>query len=286
APAGEPAPVGIPGELCLGGGGVARGYLGDPARTAGAFVPDPYTGEAGARLYRTGDRVRWRADGTLEFIGRLDQQVKIRGFRVEPGEVEATLARQPGVQDAAVVAREDAPGQLRLVAYFVAEPGTQLAVPALRAALRAELPPYMVPAAWVPLDALPLTRSGKTDRRALPAPETVPAERQAAAAVPESGAQRAIAEAWREVLGIEEVGLDDNFFDLGGHSLLLARLRSRLQGRFPREASVVVLFRYPTVRSLAEYLSQGEPQGVPAAPTAEEVESRRAAMRRRRDQKL
>jgi len=283
-PRGEPAPVGVPGELYLGGGALARGYLGDAARTAERFVPDPFSGAAGARLYRSGDRVRWRADGTLEFIGRVDQQVKIRGFRVEPGEVEAVLARQPGVEEAAVVAREDAPGQVRLVAYVVPEAGAAPAVSELRAALKAELPAYMVPSAWVTLEALPLTRNGKVDRRALPAPDAASAmERGSAGAVPQSAAERVIAEVWQEVLQMEEVGLDDNFFDVGGHSLLLARVRSRLQGRFAREVSVVVLFRYPTVRSLAEYLSQGEPEAAPAAPSTAEVESRRTAMRRRRD---
>ncbi|MET0395932.1 MAG: non-ribosomal peptide synthetase, partial [Longimicrobiaceae bacterium] len=290
-PRAEPAPVGVPGELYLGGGGVARGYLGDPARTAERFVPDPFTGVAGARLYRSGDRVRWRAEGTLEFIGRVDQQVKIRGFRVEPGEVEAVLARQPGVEEAAVVAREDAasgaPGQLRLVAYVVPRAGVPQPVSALRAALRAELPPYMVPAAWVTLDALPLTRNGKIDRRALPAPEAAGAVREgpAAEAVPRTDAERVIAEAWREVLGVDEVGLDDNFFDLGGHSLLLARLRSRLRGRFPSDVSVVVLFRYPTVRSLAEHLAGGDPQAAPTSLDEGEVDRRRAAMRRLRDKR-
>ncbi len=282
-PRGEPAPIGVPGELHLGGGGLARGYLGDPGRTAERFLPDPFSGAAGARLYRTGDRVRWLPDGTLEFIGRVDHQVKIRGFRVEPGEVEAVLARQPGVEDAAVTAREDGPGGVRLVAYVVPERGAALSVAALRAALRAELPPYMLPAAWVTLDALPLTRSGKTDRRALPAPGAVPAEREPGGAGPRSGVERAVAEAWCSVLGVESVGLDDNFFDLGGHSLLLARLRSRLQGGFPREVSVVVLFRCPTVRSLAEYLGGGGHAAAPVdVPGAEEVESRRAAARRRR----
>ncbi len=284
-PRGEPAPIGVPGELYLGGGGVARGYLGDPARTAERFVPDPFTGVAGARLYRSGDRVRWRAEGTLEFIGRVDQQVKIRGFRVEPGEVEAVLARQPGVEEAAVVAREDAPGQLRLVAYVVPKAGAEPPVSAIRAALKAELPPYMIPAAWVTLDALPLTRNGKVDRRALPAPDAAATVREAAGAVLQTDAERAIAAAWREVLGVEEVGLDDNFFDLGGHSLLLARLRSRLRENFPREVSVVVLFRYPTVRSLAEYLAGGGPQAGPTPPDDHEAEKRRAAMRRRRDQR-
>jgi amino acid adenylation domain-containing protein len=287
-PRGEAVPIGVPGELYLGGGGVARGYLDRPELTAAAFLPDPFGPEPGARVYRTGDRVRFLPDGTLEFVGRVDQQVKVRGFRVELGEIEAALAAQPGVAEAVVAAREESPGSVRLVAYLVAEPGAELSVPDLRAALRAELPGYMVPAAFAVLDAFPLTRSGKTDRRALPAPESVArAEAGAAHAAPQSDVERAIAAAWQEVLGVEAVGLDDNFFDLGGHSLLLARLRSRLAGSFPREVSVVVLFRYPTVRSLAEYLSQGAagPEAPPEQASEEEVEHRRAAVRRRRDLK-
>ncbi|HEX2187560.1 MAG TPA: amino acid adenylation domain-containing protein [Longimicrobiaceae bacterium] len=286
-PRGEAVPVGVPGELYLGGGGVARGYLDRPDLTAERFVPDPFGPEPGARVYRTGDRVRFLADGTLEFVGRVDQQVKIRGFRVELGEIEAALSAQPGVAGAVVVAREDEPGSPRLVAYLVAEAGAAPEPAALRAALKEELPGYMVPSSFVAMDAFPVNRSGKVDRRALPAPEAAArTEARAAHAAPRNDVERTIAEAWQEVLGVEEVGLDDNFFDLGGHSLLLARLRSRLAGRFPREVSVVVLFRYPTVRSLAEYLSQAGPEA-PALPvqSEEEVENRRAALRRRRDLK-
>ncbi len=284
-PRGEPAPAGVPGELYLGGGGLARGYLDRPGLTAGRFVPDPFSGEAGARLYRTGDRVRRLADGALEFVGRVDQQVKVRGFRVEPGEIEAALAAQPGVREAVVAAREEAAGQARLVAYLVAEPGAEPSVSALRAALRTALPGYMVPAAFVTLDAFPLTRSGKVDRRALPEPGAARADAAAAFAAPRTEVESTLAEAWKEVLGVDEVGLDDNFFDLGGHSLLLARLRTRLQGRLPRPVSVVDLFRFPTIRSLAEHLAQGDAADAPAAPvhTEAEVEDRRAAQRRRRE---
>ncbi|HEX2093638.1 MAG TPA: amino acid adenylation domain-containing protein, partial [Longimicrobiaceae bacterium] len=217
-PRGEPAPIGVPGELYIGGVGVARGYLDRPELTAERFLPDPFAAEPGARVYRTGDRVRWLASGELEFVGRADQQVKIRGFRVEPGEVEAVLARQPGVEDAVVVARQDEADREapRLVAYLVPEPGSEPTPAELRAALRAELPAYMVPAAWVTLDAFPLTRTGKVDRRALPAPDAATLAREAVRAAPQSGVERAVAEAWREVLGVEEVGLDDIFFDLGG----------------------------------------------------------------------
>jgi amino acid adenylation domain-containing protein len=286
-PRGEAVPIGVPGELYLGGGGVARGYLDRPDLTADRFVPDPFGPEPGARVYRTGDRVRFLADGTLEFVGRVDQQVKVRGFRVELGEIESALAARPGVAEAVVAAREESPGNARLVAYLVAEPGAELSVPDLRAALKAELPGYMVPAAFAVLDAFPLTRSGKVDRRSLPAPEAVArTEARSAQAAPQSDVERTIAAAWQEVLGVEEVGLDDNFFDLGGHSLLLARVRSRLAARFPGEVSVVVLFRYPTVRSLAEHLAGGV-AGDDAVPvrSEEDVEGRRAAMRRRRDLK-
>ncbi len=263
---------------------MARGYLDRPELTAEKFVPDPFGAEPGARVYRTGDRVRWLATGSLEFMGRTDQQVKVRGFRVEPGEIETALTRQPGVEDAAVVAREDVPGESRLVAYLVPEPGAQLSVQALRGALKGELPGYMIPAAFVVMEALPLTRNGKVDRRALPAPDAVtPAEREARDAAPLSDVERLIADAWREVLGVEDVGLDDNFFDLGGHSLLLARVRNRLAGKLPKDVSVVVLFRYPTVRSLAEFLTQAEEAVAVPTTSEEEVEDRRAALRRRRD---
>ena len=287
-PRGEAVPVGVPGELYLGGGGVARGYLDRPDLTAERFPPDPFGPEPGARVYRTGDRVRFLADGTLEFVGRVDQQVKLRGFRVELGEIESAIGEVPGVAEAVVVAREEEPGNPRLVAYLVPEAGAEVSVADVRTALRAELPGYMVPAAFVVLDAFPLTRNGKVDRRSLPAPEAAArAEAKAALhAAPRNDVERAIAAAWQEVLGVEEVGLDDNFFDLGGHSLLLARVRSRLAGKFRREVSVVVLFRYPTVRSLAEYLSDAAPEEA-ALPvrSEEEVEGRRAAQRRRRDLK-
>ncbi len=282
-PRGEPTGIGIPGELYIGGSGVARGYLDRPGLTAERFLPEPFGAEPGARAYRTGDRVRWLPDGTLEFMGRVDHQVKIRGFRVELGEVEAALNRCPGVEEAVVVTREEARGETRLVAYVVPAAAGEVAAAELRSALREELPGYMLPAAFVPMEALPLTRNGKVDRRALPAPEARRSEGGPRGALPRNDVEGTIAAAWRDVLGVEEVGLDDNFFDLGGHSLLLVRLRSRLAGRFSREASVVVLFRYPTVRSLAGYLAQGGPETATPEWSAAEVESRRQAMRRRRD---
>ena len=284
-PRGEPVPIGVPGELYIGGGGVARGYLDRPDLTAERFVPDPFGAEPGARVYRSGDRVRYLPDGTLEFVGRVDQQIKIRGFRVELGEIEAALTAHPEVADAVVVARGDDAGGPRLVAYVVPESGASPSVPELRAALKAELPGYMVPAAFVTLDAFPLTRNGKVDRRSLPAAEAARPEKESVYAAPRNDVERTLAAAWQEVLGVEEVGLDDNFFDLGGHSLLLARLRSRLEGKLPRLLSVVELFRYPTIRSLAEYLTQSHAEHALPEHTEEDVESRRAAQRRRRDLK-
>jgi amino acid adenylation domain-containing protein len=245
--AGQPVPARVPGELFVGGEGVARGYLGRPELTAATFVPDPFAGEPGARLYRTGDRVRWLADGTLEFLGRIDHQVKVRGFRVEPGEVEAALERHPRVREAVVLARGQA-----LVGYFTGEDGIPDAGE-LRAHLRALLPEHMVPGAFVALEALPLTPNGKLDRRALPAPDAGAGREYAA---PRGGTERALAEAWAEVLGVERVGAHDDFFELGGHSLLATRLVSRVREAFGVEVPLRALFERPTVAGLAELVEE------------------------------
>jgi aryl carrier-like protein len=268
--------VGVPGELRIGGAGVARGYLGRPELTAERFVPDPFGGEPGARLYRTGDRVRRRADGSLEFGGRVDGQVKVRGFRIEPGEVEAALRRHPGVADCVVVAREDAPGDRRLVAYVVGAAD----VDALRERLRKELPEYMVPAAFVALEALPVTPNGKLDRRALPAPEQKP--RDVSAALPRNAMEEKVAEVWRSVLGVAEIGVHDNFFDLGGNSLLLSRVFGRLR-EVRGDLRVVDLFRHTTVEALAGHLgaAEEEPRDVShLAQSLSRAEERRASRRR------
>jgi hybrid polyketide synthase/nonribosomal peptide synthetase FtdB len=253
----EPAPVGVRGELYVGGAGVARGYLGRPALTAERFVPHPYGAAPGARLYRTGDLARFRADGTIEYLGRIDRQVKIRGFRIERGEIEAALRACPGIRDAIVLARPGAGGEPALFAYAVREAQAAPEAEALRLRLRASLPEYMVPATIHLLDALPLTPNGKVDERALAALGAAP-RRDGPAAQPMSEAESAVAAIWREVLGADEVGLHDNFFDLGGHSLLIPRLHRRLQDHFGTALSIVEIFRLPTVAALAERLGSGE----------------------------
>jgi amino acid adenylation domain-containing protein len=245
---GAPAAVGEPGELCVGGEGVARGYLGRPAQTAERFVPDPFSGVPGARLYRTGDRARWRADEALEFLGRTDLQVKVRGFRVEPGEVEAALAAHPAVREAAVDAREDGEGGARLVAWFVPAGADPVGQGELRAHLRARLPEHMVPSAFVRLAGLPLTVHGKVDRRALPEPGAAP---DPGSAEPRTPTEREVAAVWAALLGLERVGADDDFFALGGHSLLATRVLSRLRASHGVDLTLADFFGASTVAGLA-----------------------------------
>jgi pristinamycin I synthase 3 and 4 len=252
-PAGEPVPAGVPGELHVGGEGVVRGYAGAPRLTAERFLPDPFRGEPGARMYRTGDRARWRADGTLEFLGRTDQQVKVRGHRIEPAEVEAALAAHPDVAEAAVAAEPDASGEPRLVAYVASPPGSEPALETLREHLRSRLPDYMLPSLVVRVGALPRTRTGKVDRRALAALEGARLEPEAYA--PARGeVETALAEIWRGLLGVERVGRDDDFFSLGGHSLLATRVVVQAQGALGREVPLLLLLENPTVAGMARAL--------------------------------
>jgi acyl carrier protein len=258
----------------------ARGYLGRPDQTAEKFIPDFWSGVPGARLYRSGDLARLRPDGALEFLGRIDHQVKIRGYRVEPGEIEALLAMHPRVRECAVAVREDRPGDRRLIAWFVPDGGVEPAE--LRDHLRERLPDPMVPAAFVKLDTLPLTPSGKVQRSALPAPE---GERLAAATYvePRSALEREIATVLREELGLDRVGREDNFFDLGGHSLTMVRAAARLTEILGRPIAVLDLFRSPSVASLARQLG-GEEETLPARETLEErAETRRQSLGRRRE---
>jgi amino acid adenylation domain-containing protein len=245
----EPVPTGVAGELYIGGPGVARGYLNRPELTAERFVADPFSDRPAARLYRTGDRVRYRRDGTIEFLGRFDDQIKVRGFRVEPGEVEAALLAHPDVREAAVVARRGADGDHRLLAYFVAASPAPTTT-ALRQFLAERLPDHMLPAAFVPLEELPSTPSGKVDRRALPEPVERPALEQAYVA-PQTETEAALAKLVAELLGLEQVGREDDFFELGGHSLLAVKLFSRIERIWKVRPPLAILFDTATVRRLA-----------------------------------
>jgi amino acid adenylation domain-containing protein len=256
-PCGQPAPIGVAGELCIGGAGVARGYLNRPELTAEKFIPLSVAGRPAERVYRTGDLARIRSDGQLEFIGRRDHQVKLRGFRIELGEIETVLAGHPGVQHCVVQVREDKPGDQRLVAYVVPAGGVTFDADRARATLRTALPEYMIPNLFATLDALPLTPNGKVDRKALPAP-TADAPRGDVAAAADAlmnPQQQRVATAWRELLGIDRVGLRDNFFDLGGHSLLLVKLQVALRREFGAELPLVDLFQHTTVESQSERLA-------------------------------
>ncbi|MGH9664570.1 MAG: non-ribosomal peptide synthetase, partial [Bryobacteraceae bacterium] len=251
----QPTVPGEPGELFIGGEGVVRGYWDRPELTAERFLRDPLGGTG--RLYRTGDLACFRPDGELEFLGRVDFQVKIRGFRIELGEIEAALERLPEVSQAVVVAREERPGDQRLAAYVVARPGHTPAGPALRASLAQALPEQMVPSVYHFVDAMPLTANGKIDRNALLAP-VVPAPVADHSAPPPGlagGLEKTISELWADALGIECVGVDENFFDLGAHSLLIAEVHARLRECLARELSLMELFRFPTVRALSSHLS-------------------------------
>ncbi|HEU0079357.1 MAG TPA: non-ribosomal peptide synthetase, partial [Longimicrobiaceae bacterium] len=255
----EPAPAGVPGELYVAGASLARGYLDRPEPTAERFLPDPFSGEPGGRMYRTGDRVRWLGGGTLEFLGRADHQLKVRGFRVEPGEVEAALAGHPGVRQAVVVALEDAAGDRLLRACFVPE-GEAPPAAEVRAFLRERLPEHMVPAEYLALGELPLTPAGKVDRLALAAMDAERGDGEGAGAPPRNAVAQAVAGIWAEILGVERVGIHDNFFELGGHSILLVRTSARIQEAFRTELTIRRFLEAPTVAELAALLVELEPR--------------------------
>jgi len=246
-------PVGIVGELCIGGDGLARGYLGRPKLTAEKFVPHPFSRKPGARLYKTGDLARYLPDGNIEFLGRLDQQVKVRGYRIELGEIEAALAQHKSVRDAVVLAREDTPGDNRLVAYVVGSERGDVTGQQLRSYLANVLPEYMIPSALVILEEFPLTANGKIDRRALPMPSP---SRDPSLTAPRTAVEALLARIWSAILGIDEVGIYDNFFDLGGHSLTATRLVSQIRNVFEVELPLRIVFESPTISELASILSR------------------------------
>jgi amino acid adenylation domain-containing protein len=255
----QPVPLGVPGEIYLGGEGVARGYLNRVELSAERFLPDPFAeaeDPAGrpARMYRTGDLGRWLDDGSIEFLARNDAQVKIRGFRIELGEIEARLQQCDGVLEALVLVREESPGEKRLVAYLRVAPDTALSLASLRAQLAASLPDYMVPSAFVPLAAFPLTRNGKLDRRALPAPAVEHFVARPYEA-PAGETEQALAEIWRELLGLAQVGRHDHFFELGGHSLLAVQLAGRVRARLLVDLPLRELFEHPVLFMLADRIT-------------------------------
>ncbi|HEX8474859.1 MAG TPA: amino acid adenylation domain-containing protein, partial [Pyrinomonadaceae bacterium] len=267
----QPVPVGIAGELYIGGAGLARGYLHRPALTAEKFVPNPFAADAGRRLYRTGDKARYAEDGTIEFLGRLDHQVKLRGFRIELGEIETALLQHPSIRECVVVLREGANGDdKRIVAYTVAESGEAASHGSLRSFLKEKLPEYMLPSVFVALDALPLTPSGKIDRRALPVPARTHTTTDGSDAATTTGnpLEEVVAGVWAEVLGVETVGAHDNFFELGGHSLLALQVISRLRTVLKVEMPVRELFEAPTVRGFTERIEkqQRAALGLPSPP--------------------
>jgi amino acid adenylation domain-containing protein len=279
----QPVPAGVLGELYIGGEALARGYINRSELTAERFIPDAHSGVPGARLYRTGDVARHLPDGSIQFVGRADNQVKIRGFRIELGEIEAVLRAMPEVQEAVVLAREDESGDKRLVAYVSANPGQALDPVHLRAHLRDKLPAYMIPVAFVELAAFPLTASGKINRRELPAPQNVRSAAEAPFAPPQTDVERTIADIWREALGIDRVGIHDNFFNLGGHSLLLIRVHNRLSATFGQELSILNLFEYPTVDALAKFLTRTQTQDASFGQSKSRAQTRRASAQRKDD---
>jgi thioesterase domain-containing protein len=249
-------PIGVPGELCIGGDGVTLGYWKRPELTAERFIPDPFSTAPGATLYRTGDLARWRNDGTLEHLGRLDFQVKIRGFRIELGEIETNIANYPAVRETVVIVREDVPGDPRLVAYVVPRNG-EITAADLMQHLSHRLPPYMVPSAFVMLEALPLTPNAKIDRKALPAPEHSGSE--ATYIAPRSPTEEALAVSWRKTLQLQRVGIHDNFFELGGHSLMFAKMISEINSMFKSRLGMAELIRNPTVEQFARLIDTQQP---------------------------
>lgn len=255
-PLGKPVPIGVAGELYLGGNKLARAYLNEPAQTAEKFVPDPFGAEAGSRLYRTGDLARYLPDGNIEFLGRIDQQVKLRGFRIELGEIEAALVEHPQVQQVVVIAHEPEQGEKLLVAYVMGTGGTTPTSSELRGYLQEKLPSYMVPATIVSVPEIPVTPNGKIDRRALPLPEAERSGTENNFVVPRDFVEVLLVRIWEDVLGRKPIGIKDDFFEVGGHSILAVRLMSEIQKQFGRYLPLAILFEKKTIEQLSEVLRQ------------------------------
>lgn len=279
----QPAAVGVPGELYIGGRNVARGYLRRPELTARTFVPDPFGGSAGARLYKTGDLARRLPDGVIEFLGRADHQVKLRGHRIEMGEIQATLDRHPLVQDALVVAREVAGGEKSIVAYLVPDKAQAPTVDELRQSLKQSLPEYMIPSHFVMLEALPLSPHGKVDLKALPPPGVKRRDTEAGFEAPQTEVERLIARLWQDALQLESVGVHESFFDLGGHSLSIIRVHSKLKEVLGRDVPLLEMFNNPTIHSLAKFLSRPQATPTTAQESRTRAEGRREASQRHRE---
>jgi hypothetical protein len=273
----------VAGELYIGGVGLARGYAGQPALTAERFIPHPYSAQAGARLYRTGDIGKWNREGDIEYLGRRDTQVKVRGFRIELEEIEAAVAQEAEVAECAVEVREAKAGDQRLVCYVVMKEGAELEVSALREQLRGRLPEYMVPSLYVELERMPVSAHGKLERGKLAGAEGVKGESVRGYEEPRGEMEREVAEVWKEVLGVERVGAYDNFFDMGGHSLLVVEAQRKVKERTGREMSVVEMFQYPTVSAQAKRLQGGEgTEGGSVERGAGRAAARRQLSKRRR----
>jgi len=279
----QEVPIGVSGELYIGGIGLARGYLNRPELTAEKFIHNPFSDDPEARLYKTGDLVRYLSEGNLDFLGRIDHQVKMRGFRIELGEIEAVLTQHPKIREIVVMAREDIPGDKRLIAYVVAKqpvPSTS----ELRQFLAEKLPDYMIPSAFVSLETLPLTPNGKVDRQALPKPQEIEREAEAAYVAPQTELEQTIATVWQAVLHQENVGIQESFFELGGHSLLLVQMQEKLVKALNMPIPVTVLFQYSTIQALAQYLSQSNSQPTTTPKIrSDRAAKKQAAMSRRKE---
>lgn len=278
---GQQLPVNVPGELYIGGIQLALGYLNRPTLTAEKFILNPFSDNPEVRLYKTGDLARYLPDGAVEFLGRIDQQVKLRGFRIELEEIETLLRQHPAIQEAILTVRQESLTDQRLVAYFLPRPGEMPSFGELRNFLKEKLPDYMVPSAFVMLQAVPMTPNGKIDKKALPAPASM-SKASAAQVVPQTGLERSVADIWQEVLKVERVSVQDNFFEIGGYSLLMVEIHKKLQERLGREISIISLFKYPTVQTLAKHLASQE-SSPPQAQVQQTIQASQDRARQQRE---